>query len=117
MHFFDWISWLLTFDWYPVMVVFPPLLQALLVLLRLSYDPQWLVRKRRRLDWTQEDLAEKIGVDPRSIQRWEAGEVPSAANLYKLLQAFADRELIQMSMEEATQLLESTYEPQEVSAQ
>lgn len=32
-------------------------------------------RERLRLEWTQEKLAEKVGLYPRSLQKIEAGEI------------------------------------------
>ena len=32
-------------------------------------------RERLRLEWTQERLAEKVGLYPRSLQKIEAGEI------------------------------------------
>jgi len=32
-----------------------------------------LTAERRRRGWTQEQLAEKLGVDLKSVQRWESG--------------------------------------------
>jgi transcriptional regulator with XRE-family HTH domain len=33
----------------------------------------WLRRARRERDWTQGDLAKRVGTDPGSVSRWERG--------------------------------------------
>lgn len=39
-------------------------------------------QQRESIGWTQAQLAEHLGVSPRTIQNWEAGEtMPSAAQL------------------------------------
>lgn len=35
---------------------------------------QWIKRTRQKHDLTQEALAEKLGVDPRTVRRWESGD-------------------------------------------
>ncbi|MFA5112145.1 MAG: helix-turn-helix transcriptional regulator [Desulfobaccales bacterium] len=48
-----------------------------------------IVELRTEKTWTQEELAEKVGVHFRSIGRWERGEaLPGAEELLKLAQAF-----------------------------
>jgi transcriptional regulator with XRE-family HTH domain len=37
---------------------------------------QWMRQLRQRHNLTQEEMAEKLGVDPRTIQRWEKGARP-----------------------------------------
>lgn len=34
---------------------------------------QWVRQLRRKYNLTQEEMAEKLGVDPRTVQRWERG--------------------------------------------
>jgi len=48
-----------------------------------------IVELRTEKTWTQEELAEKVGVHFRSIGRWERGEaLPGAVEILKLAQAF-----------------------------
>ena len=48
-----------------------------------------IIELRTEKSWTQEELAEKVGVHFRSIGRWERGEaLPGAEELLKLAQAF-----------------------------
>jgi transcriptional regulator with XRE-family HTH domain len=50
--------------------------------------PQELTRRRKRLALTQAQLAEKLGVDPMTLSRWERGlhRIPEpVAQLVKLL--------------------------------
>jgi transcriptional regulator with XRE-family HTH domain len=42
----------------------------------------WL---RRRAGWTQEDLAEKTGINPATISRYERGKAPLGKNNFKKL--------------------------------
>jgi len=45
---------------------------------------------RNEKSWTQEELAEKVGVHFQSIGRWERGEaLPGAEEILKLAQAFS----------------------------
>lgn len=45
---------------------------------------QWIRQLRKRRNLTQEKLAEKMGVDPRTVQRWENGSTrPQPHNLSK----------------------------------
>ena len=45
--------------------------------------------ERCRLDLTQEDLAEQIGVSPVTIRQWESGVTkPSASNLLAMSDLF-----------------------------
>lgn len=37
-------------------------------------DQHPIAVRRLQLDFTQEGLADEVGVDPRTVQRWEAGE-------------------------------------------
>jgi len=37
---------------------------------------QWIRQLRKRRNLTQEKLAERLGVDPRTVQRWEQGSRP-----------------------------------------
>jgi len=46
---------------------------------------------RKKNDWTQEEMAEAVGVSPQSVSKWERGEtypditlLPSLANLFKV---------------------------------
>lgn len=36
-----------------------------------------LIALRRRMGWSQEELARRLGVDPESVARWERGTIPS----------------------------------------
>jgi DNA-binding XRE family transcriptional regulator len=65
---------------------------CLAVLLWIIYQflgPRWIREHRRARGWTQEQLAEIVGVEPRTIQRWEAGHSePRAKHLAALLDTF-----------------------------
>ncbi|WP_084657967.1 helix-turn-helix domain-containing protein [Thermogemmatispora onikobensis] len=53
-------------------------------MLRITFHQQ-LRRERQRRGWSQEDLAERIGSDKKTVQRWEAGEgLPRPSLLRKL---------------------------------
>src|SRR5712691_10941061 len=36
--------------------------------------PQQLKRERELRNWSQEDLAARVGTDPKTVSRWESGE-------------------------------------------
>lgn len=40
----------------------------------------WLIRLRKDQEWTQDDLADRIGVDPGTVGRWERGVHPIRPN-------------------------------------
>ena len=55
------------------------------------YIAENLKSLRKSRDWTQEDVAEILGVSPQSVSKWERGEtypditlLPALANLYKV---------------------------------
>jgi DNA-binding transcriptional regulator YiaG len=48
-------------------------------------SPQEIREIREKLNLTQEELAEKLSVDPRSVKRWEAGESKPSAECRKKL--------------------------------
>ncbi|WP_376794681.1 helix-turn-helix domain-containing protein [Thermogemmatispora sp.] len=53
-------------------------------MLRIAFHQQ-LKRERLRRGWSQEDLAERIGSDKKTVQRWETGDgLPRPALLRKL---------------------------------
>jgi len=47
---------------------------------------------RRRLKWTQRQLAEAVGVRSNTIARYERGELPIAEPLARLVKMIADKE-------------------------
>jgi transcriptional regulator with XRE-family HTH domain len=47
---------------------------------------------RDALGWTQKELAAEIGINVRSVKRWEAGQVPSEDLAYEIA-AVAPRKL------------------------
>lgn len=48
--------------------------------------------KRRALDWSQEKLAELVGVSRQAVAKWEAGEaLPDLGNLVALANIFGTR--------------------------
>src|SRR5579875_4177769 len=50
---------------------------------------QQLRREREKRNWTQAEVAEKIGSDSRTVRRWESGErVPQPIYLRKLIDLF-----------------------------
>lgn len=49
----------------------------------------WLVEQRKNRDWTQKDVADRVGVDVRQVSRWETGEnVPPRAKLKAIAETF-----------------------------
>ena len=54
--------------------------------LNISFSPQVLRKRRRELKYTQQQVADAIGVSVRSYQKWEQGEYePPATALLRLL--------------------------------
>ena len=48
-----------------------------------------LKQDRKRRGWSQEELASKVGSDPKSVRRWESGEVvPRPYYQQKLFEIF-----------------------------
>lgn len=47
---------------------------------------------RRQLGWTQTEFAEELGINVRSVKRWEAGQVPSEEMAHEIA-AVAPRKL------------------------
>jgi len=47
---------------------------------------------RERLDLTQVELAERLGVSPRSVQGWEAGRMPQAKHRRALADFLSEAE-------------------------
>lgn len=39
---------------------------------------------RRVLGWTQVELADELGINVRSVKRWEAGQIPSEESAYEI---------------------------------
>lgn len=52
--------------------------------------PQRMVELRNRLGWTQDELAQHMGVDRRTVINWERGRSCIHAAVARLLQAYAD---------------------------
>lgn len=48
-------------------------------------DAQTIVEKRQKLDWSQEKLAEKMGVTRTTISNWEREEVKLSIPVQKAL--------------------------------
>jgi transcriptional regulator with XRE-family HTH domain len=48
---------------------------------------QAILRLRRRADWTQEELAQKTGINPTSISKYERGKSPLGKINFKKLSA------------------------------
>jgi len=55
------------------------------------YIAENLKALRKRREWTQEEMAEAVGVSPQSVSKWERGDsypditlLPALANLYKV---------------------------------
>ncbi|WP_425149991.1 helix-turn-helix transcriptional regulator [Candidatus Binatus sp.] len=49
-----------------------------------------LQRLRKRLGWTQEELAREVGVARNSVARWERGEMAIGEPAARLIQRIAD---------------------------
>ncbi|HTG31995.1 MAG TPA: helix-turn-helix transcriptional regulator [Thermoanaerobaculia bacterium] len=48
-----------------------------------------ILKLRRRAGWTQEELAEKTGINPTSVSKYERGKIPlGKVNFKKLCAAF-----------------------------
>jgi transcriptional regulator with XRE-family HTH domain/tetratricopeptide (TPR) repeat protein len=58
---------------------------------RASLSVDWLADARRAHGWTQEDIAEKVDVDIRTVQRWERGKTRPQPPKYRQLEALFDR--------------------------
>jgi WD40 repeat protein/transcriptional regulator with XRE-family HTH domain len=57
-------------------------------MLRVAFH-QELKHERTRRGWSQEDLAERVGVDAKTVQRWEAGQrLPRLYHRQKLCEVF-----------------------------
>lgn len=56
-------------------------------------------RRRKELNWSQQDLAEKTGVGLASIKRWEMGKIQDKA-MDQLLRLFLDPEYIRKHLRE-----------------
>jgi len=74
-------------------VGFPIVRQWPAIIKFLGYDPEpepigipaRIAYARRRLGWTQEELAERTDVDPVTVYRWEkAGSAPSPETISKI---------------------------------
>jgi len=55
------------------------------------YIAENLKALRKNREWTQEEMAEAVGVSPQSVSKWERGDtypditlLPALANLYKV---------------------------------
>lgn len=60
---------------------------------------KWLKRRRGELGWTQEELAERIGIPPSAISHWESGRrKPSYDNLRLIIEVMecGANDLLQM---------------------
>ncbi|OLD63421.1 MAG: hypothetical protein AUF65_02310 [Chloroflexi bacterium 13_1_20CM_50_12] len=58
---------------------------------KVSSVGHWIKLARERRGWTQEELAEEIGVSPKSIGRWERGETePKGYPRHKLFSVFCE---------------------------
>ena len=49
----------------------------------MDYAPA-LKQLRKEKDWSTADLAEKLGVSPRTVENWEQGRMPSKTALLLL---------------------------------
>lgn len=50
---------------------------------------QLLISERKRRCWSQEEVAERLEVDPRSVRNWEAGaNIPCYKHRRKLAQLY-----------------------------
>ena len=58
---------------------------------RASVSMDWLADARRARGWTQEDIAEKLDVDIRTVQRWERGKCKPHPPKYRQLEVLFDR--------------------------
>jgi transcriptional regulator with XRE-family HTH domain len=39
---------------------------------------------RRALGWTQVEMADELGINVRSVKRWEAGQIPSEESAHEI---------------------------------
>jgi putative zinc finger/helix-turn-helix YgiT family protein len=58
--------------------------------------PQEIQQQRGRLEITQQELADKLGVDIDQIARWEAGELVQARAMDNLLRLFFESEEVRL---------------------
>jgi transcriptional regulator with XRE-family HTH domain len=53
----------------------------------MDFYPKNLVELRENLEFSQEQLAEKVGVSQQSIAKWEGGQTPKPEHIRKLAEA------------------------------
>lgn len=56
----------------------------------IKMKPEQLRRIRRKLGWTQQELAHQVGVARNSVARWEKGEVAISEPAARPIQRIAD---------------------------
>lgn len=66
----------------------------------MSTKPLLFVERRKRLNLTQRQVAEAVGITPRSVQRWELGE---ALPQLDLLRTWKLCQVMQCSLEDLVQ--------------
>jgi len=70
-----------------------------------TWPPGEIRRRRNAKGWSQDDLAEALGVSRRAVTNWETGVArPSGANLDALDQALGDAPLPEPTLRGATDL-------------
>ena len=84
----DWLHWLIALNALAIGSL------ALLLWLRLSLS-EHIRRIRYEHGWTQAQFGERLGVDERTIRRWEKGQSPSARFTYPIAKLDETRQLFQ----------------------
>jgi DNA-binding XRE family transcriptional regulator len=83
----DWLHWLMALNALAAGSL------AFLLRLRLSLS-EHIRRIRYEHGWTQAQFGERLGVDERTIRRWEQGQSPSARFTYRIAKLDETRQLL-----------------------
>lgn len=59
----------------------------------MSYTPERIAELRRKLELSQDQLAEKLGVNRSNVSRWERGETRPRGPVCKLLDTLGTAEV------------------------
>ena len=85
----DWLHWLMALNALAAGSF------ALLLWLRHSLS-EHIRRIRYEHGWTQAQFGERLGVDERTIRRWEQGQNPSARFTYRIAKLDETRQLLRL---------------------